>query len=72
MKTIPRYGGAIIIAAFALFAGEHAVSQAQNVTQQSSSKNITVKGRIRDGKNVSLPGVTVVVKEQYLQRYRLR
>lgn len=62
MKPIPRFGAAIIMATITCFAGGMPASKAQNVTQQSSGKNITVKGRVRDGKNVSLPGVTVVVK----------
>lgn len=48
------------MAAFALF-GNMPVSRSQN-TQTQQSKNITVKGRIRDVKNLSLPGVTVMVK----------
>ncbi|WP_343304902.1 TonB-dependent receptor [Chitinophaga niabensis] len=61
MKPIPRYGGAILMAVFALFAGGMSVSHAQTTPTQTS-KNITVKGRIRDVQNISLPGVTIVVK----------
>ncbi|QEH40209.1 SusC/RagA family TonB-linked outer membrane protein [Chitinophaga sp. XS-30] len=60
MRPIPRYGGAILMAAFALF-GNMPVSVSQQPTAQQS-KTITVKGRIRDVKNLSLPGVTVMVK----------
>lgn len=48
------------MAAFALF-GNMPVSVSQQPTAQQS-KTITVKGRIRDVKNLSLPGVTVMVK----------
>lgn len=48
------------MAAFALF-GNMPVSKAQNTSAQQS-RTITVKGRVKDVKNLSLPGVTIMVK----------
>ncbi|WP_341834129.1 TonB-dependent receptor [Chitinophaga pollutisoli] len=60
MRRIPRYGGAMLMAVLAVFSGDMPVSHAQSTSQ--STQQLTVRGKIRDAKNVSLPGVTVVVK----------
>ncbi|RPE13718.1 TonB-dependent receptor [Chitinophaga lutea] len=61
MRKIPRFATALLLAAMAYCTGGMSVSHAQ-VTTGTSPKNITVKGKIRDGKNIPLPGVTVRVK----------
>ncbi|WP_109696083.1 TonB-dependent receptor plug domain-containing protein [Chitinophaga deserti] len=60
MRIIPRYGGAMLMAVLAVFSGDMPVSHAQSTTQNTNL--ITVKGKVRDAKNISLPGVTIVVK----------
>ncbi len=57
MLQIPRRGLAMLMAVIVMLAGSMSASRAQQPT-----KNITVKGRVRDVRNLSLPGVTVMIK----------
>lgn len=60
MTAIPRLFSAMLLMAAVLVTLGPPKARAQTGT--NAAKTITVKGKVRDGKNTSLPGVTVVIK----------